>query len=68
MEVLIKQFIEFEFRYLNPLVVRVILILVIFMTKQKSPRQIFKWTIIQLKILQRQCILFTQLDQVTHKI
>ena len=41
----IEQVIEFESRVPGSLVVHIFLTLVIFMTKQKSPRQIFKWII-----------------------
>ena len=43
---LIEQIIEFELKGLGALVVRVLLQMVIFMTKQKSPRQIFEWIIL----------------------
>ena len=39
-EMLMKQIIEFELRVIKPLVVHVLLKLVIFMTKEKSPGQI----------------------------
>ena len=43
---LFKQIIDFELRDLSPLVVHELLQLVIFLTKQKSLRKIFKWIII----------------------
>ena len=48
---LIEQIIEFKLRGLGPLVVFVLLQVVIFMTKQKSQRQIFKWINVYCKIL-----------------
>ena len=48
---LIEQIIEFKLRGLGPLVVYVLLQVVIFMTKQKSQRQIFKWINVYCKIL-----------------
>ena len=43
---LIEQIIEFEMRNLGPLIVHVLLQLVIFMSKQKSPGKILEWIII----------------------
>ena len=43
---LFKQIIDFELRDLSPFVVHELLQLVIFLTKQKSLRKIFKWIII----------------------
>ena len=43
---LIEQFIEFQLRGLGPRVVHVLLLLVNFITKQKSLRKIFQWIII----------------------
>ena len=45
-EMLIEQIIEFELQVPGPLVVHVLKKLIIFMTKQKSPMQIFEWIII----------------------
>ena len=42
----LEQIIEFEMRSLSPLTVHALLQLVIFMSKQKSPRKIFEWIII----------------------
>ena len=42
---LIEQIIEFESRVPGSLVEYIFLKLVIFMTKQKSPKQIFEWII-----------------------
>ena len=41
-----EQIIECELRGLDPLAVHVLLQMVIFMKKQKSPRKIFEWIII----------------------
>ena len=55
---IIKQIIEFELRGLGSLVVHVLLKLVSFVTKQKSPRQIFEELLITAeKYCRRQCTL-----------
>ena len=68
---LIEQIVEFEVRGMGPLVVHVLLQLVIFMTKQKSLRNIFEWIILLFtsKILQEAMhITFPYLGQITNKI
>ena len=60
---LIVQIVEFEVGKhgpLRPLVINAFLQLVIFMTKQKYPRQIFEWIIIYCeKYNRRQCTLLS---------
>ena len=67
---LIEQIIEFELRSLGLLVVHVLLKLVIFMTKQKSPNTNLQVNYyLLLKILQEAMYLaFTHLSQGTYKI
>ena len=43
---LIEQIIEFQLRGFAPPAIHVLLLQVIFMTKQKSPRKIFEWFIV----------------------
>ena len=67
---LIEQIIEFELRMPSPMIVHVFLKLVIFMTKQKSPRQnhLLKYYLM-LNILQKAMYRASpDLHQVTYKI
>ena len=43
---LIEQIVELQWRGLSPLAKQALLLLVIFMTKQKSSRKIFEWVFI----------------------
>ena len=63
---LIEQIIEFESRVPGPLVVRIFLKLVIFMTKQKSSKANIQVHYLMLKMLQKAMYLdFPDLGQVT---
>ena len=53
---------------LGPLVVHVLLKLVIFKTKQKTPRQIFEWIFTAKNIARGNVSCFSHLGQVIYKI
>ena len=59
----IEQIIEFELKVPKPLVVRVFLKLIIFMTKQKSPRRIFDWIYYLMRKVLKKAMNLTSPDQ-----
>ena len=64
---LIEQNAEFESRVPGPLAVHIFLKLLILMTKQKSPRQVFELIFLMLKPLQKAaCLVFPDLGEVTN--
>ena len=65
---LIEQIAIFELRGPGFLVVHVLLKLLIFMTKQKSPRQILEWLFTAKNIPGGDVLCFSHLSQVTYKI
>ena len=68
---LIEQIIEFELSGIGPLAVLALLQLVIFMIKQKIPRNIFEWTISLFTsetLLEAMLPSSPYLDLITHKI